>query len=63
VVTDDRERIRFVADDELPPGWEWAYVALDDGRDCFFIKQSCVCEETLSEAWTRIGAGRRSTAA
>jgi hypothetical protein len=59
----DDQRVVFVADDELPEGNDWVYVALDGGRDCFFIKRSCVCEETLSEAWTRIGAGRRSTAA
>lgn len=57
------QRVVFVADDELPQGNDWVYVALDDGRDCLFIKRSRVCEEALSEAWTILGAGRRSTAA
>jgi len=62
-MTMQNQRIRFVADDDLPDGVEWCYVNLDDGRDCFFIKQSVVCAEKLSEAWTILGAGRGSTAA
>jgi hypothetical protein len=60
---EQHQRVQFVPDDELPEGVDWCYVSLDDGRDCFFIKQSAVCAEQLSKAWTAIGAGRASTAA
>jgi hypothetical protein len=59
----DDQRVAFVGDDELPAGHDWCYVVLDDGRDCFFIKQSAVCPEALSDAWTILGAGRRPRAA
>lgn len=63
MILQDDQRVAFVADDELPPGHDWAYVVLDDGRDCVFIKQSAVRPEVLSKVWCILGAGRGTTAA
>jgi len=51
--------VEFVADDALPEGTDWAIAATDVGSTYFFIKESRVCPEVLSEAWTEWEQRRR----
>lgn len=43
-------QVRFVNDNDLPVGIDWAFANTSDGA-LFFIKASRVTPEVLGEAW------------
>lgn len=44
-------QVRFVGDEDLPDGHEWAMVFHDTGGATLIIKQSAICERVLGQAW------------